>query len=252
MHPCGTSMQYPTNQSSNLRVDLIARRRKLACRMAAAAWLAGLCACQSGATTNDPERAVARYAAALEEPESYVQDFEGEDDGLWTPAPRLVILDSEMLPGTQVLGAFTTTDPVLLELSDLPEHSALTVEFDTHVLGEWDGERFDLSSGTWSVATSFSNGSPSAGVSRSARRGHELAAERIDRDGRDRCRLRLRHARRLPPELCLRARRDEPRARVHGPGAGGECGLRDRQRRDHAEQRGGPVAPRVLRRPDHR
>ncbi|MDD9945107.1 MAG: hypothetical protein OXU20_28960, partial [Myxococcales bacterium] len=93
-------------------------------------------------------------------PETYYQDFETFDDGLWSTTTRLVIPPNElMLGGGAVLGPLDGGTPATLVLDNLPDHASVSVAFDTHMFGAWNGEAWQLLADGQVVShTSFSNG----------------------------------------------------------------------------------------------
>jgi hypothetical protein len=89
----------------------------------------------------------------------YANDFESGEDGLWQPAAIGQLPAGAPLGPNHFAGPFGG-EPVTLTLSNLPAHQTVTVAFDLYVMGNWNGDEWDLDlSGavTPLMSTSFSN-----------------------------------------------------------------------------------------------
>jgi hypothetical protein len=98
---------------------------------------------------------------------AYSGDFEGVVSGEWSNAT------TDITPsGRMFLGRFGN-GTVSLTLTNLPEHTDVTVSFDLFIIGAWDGNRTDngLGPDLWTasvrggltlIQTSFGNGDPNS------------------------------------------------------------------------------------------
>jgi hypothetical protein len=90
--------------------------------------------------------------------DGYFQDFQGADDGQWSPSPRFEMPALDSLVPTRTLGLIAGGQTVQFVLAGLPSHADVSVAFDTHIVGPWAGEAFEASADGFAFTTTgFSN-----------------------------------------------------------------------------------------------